>query len=325
MSKKDDLWIGFDLGGTKMLAMVFDDSFKCLGKSKKKTRGNRGQEDGLDRMVEVIEEAIEDAGVDSSRIRGIGVGCPGPIDPADGTIVEAPNLGWVNVPVEIVLTKKFGCPTVICNDVDAGVFAEYQFGAGRGSNSVVGIFPGTGIGAGAVLGGKLLQGTHLSCMELGHIPLYPETSGNGEATTTLEIECSRLKIAADAALAAYRGQAPHLLEMCGTDVSNITSGKLARAIELGDSAIEEIVKRAAVLLGNGVATVVHILAPDTIVLGGGLVEAMPELYLENVRKSARERVLRPFKDKVHIVTAELEDDAGVKGSAAWARQKIEAA
>lgn len=324
MSKKDGLWIGFDLGGTKMLAMVFDDSFKCLGKSKKKTRGNRGQDEGLDRMVEVIEEAIEDAGVDSSLLKGIGVGCPGPIDPADGTIVEAPNLGWVNVPVETVLTRKFGCPTVICNDVDAGVFAEYQFGAGRGSNSVVGIFPGTGIGAGAVLGGKLLQGTHLSCMELGHIPLYPETSGNGEATTSLEIECSRLKIAADAALAAYRGQAPHLLEMCGTDVSNITSGKLAKAIELGDGAIEDIVKRAAILLGNGVATVVHILAPDTIVLGGGLVEAMPELYLENVRKSARERVLGPFKDKVHIVTAELEDDAGVKGSAAWARQKIEA-
>lgn len=325
MSKKDDLWIGFDLGGTKMLAMVFDDSFKCLGKSKKKTRGNRGQDDGLDRMIEVIEEAIEDADVDSSLLKGIGVGCPGPIDPAEGSIVEAPNLGWVNVPVETVLTRKFGCPTVICNDVDAGVFAEYQFGAGRGSNSVVGIFPGTGIGAGAVLGGKLLQGTHLSCMELGHIPLYPETSGNGEATTSLELECSRLKIAADAALAAYRGQAPHLLEMCGTDVSNITSGKLAKAIELGDGAIEAIVKRAAILLGNGVATVVHILAPDTIVLGGGLVEAMPELYLENVRKSARERVLGPFKDKIHIVTAELEDDAGVKGSAAWARQKIETA
>ena len=133
---------------------------------------------------------------------------------------------------------------------------------------------------------------------------------------------SRLRIAADAARAAYRGKAPKLLELCGTDISNITSSKLARSIKAGDKAIEDIVRRSAVLLGSGVATVVQLLAPDTIVLGGGLVEAMPKLYLETVKKSAQNRVLGPYKKSFKVVTAQLEDDAGVRGAAAWARKKI---
>lgn len=322
MSTSDKIWVGFDLGGTKMLAVVYDSNFQELGKAKQKTLGNQGEKVGLERMVEVINEALQVACVESSQISGIGVGCPGPIDSRKGEIVEAPNLGWKNVPVEATLSKALGSPVVICNDVDAGVFAEYQFGAGMNSDCLVGIFPGTGIGAGAVINGRLLQGARLSCMELGHIPLFPETSGNGESTTSLEDQCSRLKIAADAARAAYRGQAPKLLELCGTDLTNITSSKLAASIKAGDTAVEEIVRRAAILLGNGVATVVHLLAPDTIVLGGGLVEAMPKLYLENVRKSARRRVLGPYKDSFEIVTAKLGDDAGVKGAAAWARKKI---
>ncbi len=316
------VWIGFDLGGTKMLAKVFDEDFRPLGRAKQKTLGAKGTRAGLKRMVETVRAALDDAGVDRSRLAGIGVGCPGPIDPAKGIIVEAPNLGWRHVPVEAHLGEAFGVRTVICNDVDAGVYAESLFGAARNAKRAVGIFPGTGIGAGAVLNGQLLQGTTLSCMELGHIPLYPETSGQGEDGRTLESECSRLKIAAEAARAAYRGQAPHLLKLCGTDLSQITSGALAKAIEAGDVEIENIVRRAATLLGCGVATIVLLLAPDVIVLGGGLVEAMPKLYLESVRQAAVDRVLGPYKKSLRLVTAQLGDDAGCMGAAAWARQCV---
>lgn len=317
------VWIGFDLGGTKMLAKVFNDRYETIGRAKQKTQGAKGMKAGLARMVDTAAAALDNAGVDASRLAGIGVGCPGPINPEKGVIVEAPNLGWKNVPVEAHLGKAFGVRAVICNDVDAGVYAEYQAGAARGARCAVGIFPGTGIGAGAVINGRLLHGASLSCMELGHIPLFPETSGKGENGTTLEMECSRLKIAAEAARAAYRGQAPHLLKACGTDIANITSGALAKAIEAGDTAIEDIVRRAATLLGCGVATVVHLLAPDVIVLGGGLVEAMPGIYLETVRKSAQDRVLGPYKKSFKIVTAELAEDAGAMGAAAWARKTIE--
>ncbi len=324
MSESEKVWIGFDLGGTKMLAVVYDGEFRALGKSKQKTQGHKGVESGLGKMEKTIREALEDAGIAEKRIAGIGVGCPGPVHRKKGEIVEAPNLGWNDAPVAAALGAKFGCEVVLSNDVDAGVYAEYLFGAGRGSDCLVGIFPGTGIGAGAVIEGSLLQGGKLSCMELGHIPLYPEASGDGEHSSTLEMECSRLKIASEAARAAYRGLAPHLFDLCGTDIANITSGKLAKAIEAGDRAVEEIVRKSAVLLGCGVATVVHLLAPDTIVLGGGLVEAMPDLYLKNVRESARTRVLGPYLDSYRIVPAELEDDAGVRGAAAWAKHRLEA-
>lgn len=320
-SSAGDIWVGLDLGGTKMLAKVFDDRFEELGRAKKKTEGHRGMKAGLERMGNTIEEALEDAGIEKDQVRGIGVGCPGPVDAEKGIIVEAPNLGWSKVPVVKSLEKAIGAPTVICNDVDSGVFAEYEFGAGRGAKCLVGIFPGTGIGGGAVLNGRLLQGANLSCMEIGHIPLAPEVSGHGGET--LEIAASRLAIAGQAAQAAYRGQAPKLLETCGTDISKITSGKLAESIAAGDKAIEKIVQEAATLLGAGVATIVHLLAPDVVVLGGGLVEAMPEIFIDGTAKSANARLLPTYRKTFQIVAAELEDDAGVQGAAAWARRALE--
>lgn len=307
--------IGLDLGGTKILAKVFTESYEALGKAKTKTEGHRGVKSGLKRMVLTIEEALEEAGVSADQITSIGVGCPGPVNPRTGVLIEAPNLGWKNVPITEHFSKAFGgVPTVICNDVDAGIYAEYEMGAGKSSDCVVGIFPGTGIGAGAVVGGQLLQGAKLSCMELGHIPL-------GLNGSSLETECSRLKIAIESARAAYRGLAPHLLKTCGTDISKITSGKLADSIANGDLAIKEIVVTAAKTLGVGVATVVHLLAPDKIILGGGLVEALPDLFVKHVRKSANAHLIETYRDSFKIVAAELEDDAGVMGAAAWAARK----
>jgi len=101
------VWIGFDLGGTKMLAKVFNDDYQTLGRAKQKTHGAKGAKSGLARMVETIEEALDDAGVEADAIAGIGVGCPGPINPGSGRIVEAPNLGWRNVPVEEHLADAF--------------------------------------------------------------------------------------------------------------------------------------------------------------------------------------------------------------------------
>ncbi|NNE91040.1 MAG: ROK family protein, partial [Verrucomicrobiales bacterium] len=93
-------------------------------------------------------------------------------------------------------------------------------------------------------------------------------------------------------------------------------------IHKGDRAIENIVVRAAELLGAGVATVVHLLAPDTIVLGGGLVEALPEIYIPTVRKSANAHLIETYQDSFKVVPAKLEDDAGVMGAAAWAARKM---
>ena len=238
--KKNDHWIGFDLGGTKMLATVYDNDFKQLGRARKKTKGRDGMEAGLKRINTVIKEALEDAEVSKDQVRGLGIGCPGPLDLEKRRIRTAPNLGWDDVPVAKSIEDEFKFPVAIANDVDAGVFGEYSFGAGRGARCVFGIFPGTGIGGGCVYEGKLFRGSNCTCMEIGHIPMMANGPLDGAGNAgTLEALASRLSIASDAAQAAYRGQAPHLLKNAGTDLSEIRSGALSASVANGDKAVKE--------------------------------------------------------------------------------------
>lgn len=316
-------WIGFDLGGTKMLATVYNHKFEQLGRARKKTKGREGMDAGLKRMNSVVKEALEDAKVTKEQISGLGVGCPGPLDLKKRRIRTAPNLGWENVPVADSIEQAFGFPVTIANDVDAGVFGEYSFGAGRGARCVFGIFPGTGIGGGCVYEGKLFRGSNCTCMEIGHIPLMPEGRLDGAGNAgTLEALASRLAIASDAAGACYRGQAPHLLKNAGTDLADIRSGALAASVSNGDASVKQIILQACGHLASSVVTIVHLLAPDVIVFGGGLVEAMPHLMLPAIEKQARKRVLPALRDVFEIKEAELGDDAGVMGAAALARQSV---
>jgi glucokinase len=313
----DRYWVGFDLGGTKMQATVFDGDFNTLASKRKKTRGHEGVEAGLDRIVQTIRRALEKAEVGLEEVAGIGVGSPGPLDLDKGIILDTPNLGWTNVPLRKRLAKEFQCPVTIANDVDAGVYGEYRYGAAQGARCVLGVFPGTGIGGGCVYEGHLLRGAKGSCMELGHIRVLPEgpLCGCGQRGC-LEALASRLAIASAAAAAAYRGDAPHLLEMAGMDLSQIRSGVLEASVEAGDKVVERIIREAAQWLGVGIASVINLLSPDVVVLGGGLVEAMPDLFRKEVGASARKHVMESYSDTFDVVVAELGDDATVTGAAA---------
>lgn len=317
------VWVGFDLGGTKMLAVVFDQNMKILGRERKKTKGFEGAEAGLKRIHAVIEGALDDAKVRKNQILGIGIGCPGPLDLKKGLIREAPNLGWTNVPIRKSLEDEFKCPAVILNDVDAGVFGEWVFGAGKDARCLVGIFPGTGIGGGCVYKGEIFQGANHTCMEIGHIPIVSDSLPDGCGNFgTLEAVGSRLSIAAGAAQAAYRGQAPWLQARVGADLGEIRSGILKSAVENGDIAVERLVVRAAEYLALGIVTMVHLLSPEKIVIGGGLAEAFPDLLVKNAEKFAKKRVMPAFADSFEVQLAKLGDDSGVSGAAAWARKTI---
>ncbi len=321
---KPKVWIGFDLGGTKMMAVVFDQNLSILGKKRRKTRGGSVREVSPDRLAETIEMALEDAAVTIDQIAGIGAGCPGPLDLQKGVILEAPNLGWKNVALQEYLSRRFKCPAAICNDVDGGVFGEYSAGVGRGQRSVLGVFPGTGIGGGFVYEGRIFRGTRSSCMEVGYLQLATEGGSAGAGPVgTLEGLASRLAISAEAAKAAFRGQAPHLHSLAGTDLSKIRSSVLAKAIEKGDSCVEQIVRRAAEQVGWGIGCLINILAPDMVILGGGLVEALPKLYLEGVRDGIRRNVLPSLADQHKLKIAELGDLATATGAAALIRQQLQ--
>lgn len=318
------VWIGFDLGGTKMNAMLFDSKFTVLGRRRKKSRGSEGVDAGLERIISSIARLLDESQLTKESLGGVGIGCPGPLDLEEGVILEAPNLGWKNVPLKRLLEKEFGCPVYVCNDVDAGVYGEYRFGAAEGARTVVGIFPGTGIGGAMIYEGKIFRGRTGSCLEIGHVQVIQDgpLCGCGRRGC-LETVASRLALSAEIAKAAYRGQAPYILRVAGTDLANIRSGTIKEAIEAGDKVVEEILREGAQQLGTVLAGAVNLLAPDVIVLGGGLVEALPKLFLDEVGKTVAKKVMPSFLKTYELKVAKLGDDAGAMGSAAWVKHCVE--
>ena len=317
-------WLGFDLGGTKMQATLFNDKFQAVAQRRKKTRGHEGAAAGVERILSTITKVLEEAAVAPEQLSGIGIGVPGPLDLDEGIVLESPNLGWKNVPLRDHLEKHFGCRAVVMNDVDAGVYGEFFFGAGVGARTVLGVFPGTGIGAGLIYEGRIFRGSRASCLELGHFPTISggTVCGCGRQGC-LETVASRLSISAELAKAAYRGQTPELLRVAGTDLANIRSGTIAEAIAHGDTVVEQIVRDGARYLGVAIGGVVNLLAPDVIILGGGLVEAMPKLYLEEVNAAINQHSLPSFAGSFEVRVAKLGDEAGALGCAAWCKATSE--
>jgi glucokinase len=323
MKTSRQYWVGFDLGGTKMLASVFDDKFKPVGTRRRRSKGQAGSRAGVGRLIETIHQALADAGVAPSAVRGIGVGAPGMLDLNKGILLHAPNLGWHNLALRKLLAAEFKTTVVIANDVDAGTYAEYRFGSARRARCVVGVFPGTGIGGACVYEGHLLRGKVGSCMEIGHIPVVADGAlcGCGQRGC-LETVASRLAIAAELALAAYRGQAPRLLAAVGTDIAEIRSAAIREAIEAGDKVVDKIVRRAAHRIGEVLVGVVHLLAPDVIVLGGGLVAEMPDLFVKATSETVERGVTESFRGTFKIVAARCGDNATALGAAALAADAV---
>ena len=142
----EDIYCGFDLGGTKMLCVLMDHKRKVLHRERKKTKAADGGQAGIVRVIDLIRETLVNANIEPERISSIGIGCPGPVDMEKGIVHLAVNLKWKNVPLAKHIEEAFGRPTSLLNDVDAGVYGEYLCGAAKGAYGVAGIFPGTGIG-----------------------------------------------------------------------------------------------------------------------------------------------------------------------------------
>lgn len=311
-------WIGFDLGGTKMQCAMFDEQMRKIGSKKRRTRQDLGVEGGLERIAETVFRLCAELQVNPTQIAGIGIGCPGPVEWDKGIVRIAVNLGWENVKVGAFMEKKFGCPVAVLNDVDAGVYGEHIAGAGKGSRSTVGLFPGTGIGGGCVYDGQILRGKKLSCMEIGHIKISGSGRTSGSCMPgTLEAEASRLAIAAELAKLAFRGEAPNLYQAVGTDIAAIRSRVIFESIAAGDKEVEKVILSACETIAQGIANVVLLICPDCVVLGGGLVEAMPEKFFKHINTIAKASVFECYRDQFEIRLAKLGDDAGAIGCASW--------
>ena len=314
--------LGFDLGGTKMLAVAYNSALEPIGRNRIRTNSHEGTQSVINRIIDNINAACTAAGIASSDLKSIGIGVPGSVNMQAGTVLGAVNLGWQNVELVKIIREHFSCDIHLLNDVDAGVYGESQRGAAQGAQNVIGVFPGTGIGGGAVFNGHIVTGRQQTAMEIGHIQVVP----NGIPCPCgqqgcLETVASRLAIASQAAQAAYRGAAPYLLEAGGTDLRKIRSGVLSKSVANGDQAVEDIIRSACEYLGHAIASLVALFAPDMIILGGGLVEAMPELMVTTTQTTARARTISILRDSFEVRAAMLGDDASVLGAAIWAAKE----
>lgn len=315
-------WIGFDLGGTKMLACVLDKDYNVLGTARKATNGSDGQIKGRKKVVTVIHEAITAAGVDPKGLQGIGIGCPGLVNTEKGILINAPNLGWKNMGLAGILKTAFKKPVAVLNDVDAGTYGEYKLGAGKGSRSLLGIFPGTGVGSGFVYDGKLIMGRNVSAMELGMIYLPGTHIGSSlPGAALLEDLTSRLAVASQAGVACYRGQLPELDKKTRGNLRDIRSKALSAAYTSGEQAAVTIFRNSVTYLGMGIAAVVNLLAPDHITLGGGLVEEIPQLYLTTLKEEVNRYALPGLTQGIKYSLAKLGGNAVAVGSVAWLRDQ----
>lgn len=307
--------IGFDLGGTKMLAVVLDEENTIRGRKKARTKGG-GNEAVFTQIVEVVRAAMDDAGVKAGDVQALGIAVPGPIDTGKGMILEPPNLDMRNMPLAGRLRKELDIPVLLENDVNAGLWGEYIAGVAAGYRHVVGIFPGTGIGGGLILDGRLYRGKLGAAGEIGHITVQSDGRRCGCGNFgCLETVASKTAIARDLTILALNGQSPVLAAAGATDIRMVKSGLIAKAMDAGDTGVVEIVEQAASFLGVGMAAMVNTFDPEMIVVGGGLVEKLGDRFMKPAEKAMRRRAMRRIVADVTVAVAALGDDAAVIGVA----------
>jgi glucokinase len=319
--------VGVDMGGTKILSAVIDAEGNILGTAKVPTKAEEGTSVVIDRIANCIQKAIDESGVASDSIQAVGIGAPGPLDPATGVVIFAPNLGWRDVPLKAELETRVGIPTFVDNDVNVGTLGEHVFGAGKDVQNVVGIFVGTGIGGGIILQGELFHGASKTAGEIGHIIVKADGPRCGCGTRgCLEALASRTAMAKQFQRAILKkGKKSVISKLTNGDLGAIRSGVLAKAIRLNDKVTLKIIKKVTKYLGIGIGSIVNFLNPEMIVLGGGVVEALDDTFLDNIRSAAEKYALPNTLNGVQIVRAKLGDNAGILGAAALARQRLGAA
>jgi glucokinase len=157
-ANKAELFVGVDLGGTKILAGVFDPDLNCLGRAKVSTKPERGPDEVIERIARCVRDAVDECDRDLKQVKAVGVGAPGTLDVAAGRVLFAPNLRWEDVPLKKTLEKELGLPVFVENDANAAVLGVYETELASKPRHVIGIFLGTGIGGGIILDGKLFSG-----------------------------------------------------------------------------------------------------------------------------------------------------------------------
>ncbi|PKO12473.1 MAG: ROK family protein [Chloroflexi bacterium HGW-Chloroflexi-10] len=317
-------YIGCDLGGTNLRAAVVDMQIgQVLAQCSIPTVAREGHVAVMQRMGQLILDLIASAGVEIRDLGGIGIGVPGVLDLEKGETLFLPNLPgtWPQVPLQKTIETITALPTALLNDVRSITHGEWLYGAGRGVDTAVVFAIGTGIGGGLVINNQLHLGIGGTGGELGHmtIDFNGPKCGCGNYGC-LEAYASGPAIAAMGMKAVAQGLTTSIGQLCEYDLNRITPELIAAAAQAGDELANEIFERTGFYLGVAAANLCASIGPKRIILAGGVAKA-GDLLFTPMRRTMRARVSIMPVDQVEIVPAQLGNNAGVIGAAAWAHHK----
>jgi glucokinase len=308
--------LAIDIGGTKLAAGIVDADGRILVRGEVPTLAAEGPERVLARIVQLAHDLLRTPGIPAEAIQRIGIGCAGPVDRQAGLVLNPPNLsGWVRVPLVDHIEQALRRPAILENDANAAALGEFQYGAGKGASSLVYVTVSTGIGSGIILDRKIWHGLKDGAGEVGHMTLVPDgpLCGCGNRGC-LEALASGPSIARRAREALATGRPSRLRAL-----RDPTAADVVRLAQAGDAIAAEVWDETVTYLGLGVGALIMILAPERVVIGGGVTTAGDFLF-EPLRQDVRRRVRLVAVESVPILPAALGRDVGILGAAAVALQ-----
>jgi len=316
----DKHYVGIDLGGTNIKGGVVTASGEVLHFESIETEVEGGRDHVLDRIGMLAGKVRDAAGLQPEQIAAVGIGSPGPLDTKRGIIHEAPNLpGWINLPLADEVRRRCGYPTFLENDANSAALAEAHVGAGKGTQCMIMLTLGTGIGGGIVLGGRVWHGADDIAAELGHVSVkYDGIPCNCGSIGCVEAYASATGVVRRARQAIEQGADSSL---AGADDS-LTCEQVFRAAAAGDRLAQQVVDDTAAYLGTAIGSLINIFNPDMIVLFGGMTNAGDQLLVP-LRHEVRKRSFKIGADRCKIVCSRLGAEAGVIGAAVTAMQALQ--
>lgn len=307
--------LAFDLGGTDLRAALVTRDGAVRQALTVATQATGGVTAILNQMTGLADQLLTTE--PKSKIVGIGLGAPGPLDPAAGLMIAPPTLpGWQDVPVARLLSDRLGHPVALDNDANMAALGEWRFGAGRGHSHVLFITVSTGIGGGLVSDGKIFQGRRGLAVEIGHMAI----SETGPRCFCGSVGCFEALASGTAlghfgaAAAALPGGA--LIAQLQAEEGRPGARAVVEAARRGDAVAQSLIDQEARWLGVGITNLLHLYSPDVVVIGGGLSNAFDLLH-GGIVQVVQDRAMSAYRD-VPILRAELGAKAGLVGAAALA-------
>ncbi len=311
-SLRQSLYIGQDVGGTKILTLVARGDGEVLAQDTVPTSAHRGSEAVVHEMLSAMTRALAQARAKPDALAGVGVGFAG-LTNLQGTVVKAPNLaGWDQVPLRSILEQRLGAPVAVGNDANVAAAAEHQTGAGQGFDDLVYLAIGTGVGAGVIVGGRLVLGDSGLAGEAGHMVV----SANGPRCACGNRGCLEALASGSALEREARARMGSLPARSSGD---ITAPQLFAAAARGDPIAREIIAEGSRFLGVGLANLVNLLDPQAIIVGGGLFHRWEEYIAPAIQGLNNAIALARPSANVRVLPAGLGDRSVALGALALAQ------